>query len=36
MAGWEFRVEALGGGQLRGVFLDVANCEVIPLVPTGD
>ena len=34
MAGWEFRVGALGGGQLRGVLLDVVNCEVIPLVPT--
>ena len=36
MPGWEFRVEALGGGQLRGVLLDVVNCEVIPLVPTRD
>ena len=34
MAGWEFRVGALGGGQLRGVLLDVESCEVIPLVPT--
>ena len=33
MAGWEFRVGELGGGQLRGVFLAVANCQVIPLVP---
>ena len=36
MAGWEFRVGALSGGQPVGVFLNVAICEVIPLVPTRD
>ena len=36
VAGWEFRVGALCGGQPGGVFLNVAICEVIPLVPTRD
>ena len=36
VAGWEFRVGALCGGRPVGVFLNVAICAVISLVPTRD